>query len=233
MKLPSTEFAGVPENEYSMMTLARLVGIDVPAVALIDVADIGNLPSGLKLTGGKAFAIERFDRAEGDRVHIEDFAQIFRVHPHDKYRKASYVSIARVIAAEGGQSDTAEFIRRLTFNALIGNADMHLKNWSMIYPDRRRPALAPAYDFVSTIAYLEDATAALTVSRTKRFDQFTQDELVHLAARARLPRNVVVDAARETVGRFNEQWAANKKHLPLSAKVIGKLEAHLATVPLS
>ena len=37
--------------------------------------------------------------------------------------------------------DIAEFVRRLTFNSLIGNADMHLKNWSVIYPDKRNAAL--------------------------------------------------------------------------------------------
>ena len=63
------------------------------------------------------------------------------------------------------EADIAEFIRRLTFNTLIGNADMHLKNWSMIYPDRRRAALAPAYDLVSTIPYIPDPKAALNVSR--------------------------------------------------------------------
>ena len=55
-----------------------------------------------------------------------------------------------------------EFLRRFVFNALIGNADMHLKNWSLIYPDRRAAMLAPAYDFVSTIAYLPDDRLALT-----------------------------------------------------------------------
>ena len=234
VKLPAREFQGVPENEYSMMTLARLVGIDVPPVKLVDVGEISNLPEGLGAFKGNAFAIERFDRlGAGGSVHIEDFAQIFRVYPHDKYRKASYVNIASVIAAEGGTSDIAEFVRRLTFNALIGNADMHLKNWSMIYPDRRSAALAPAYDFVSTVGYLEDNSAALTVSRTKRFAQFTEDELVHLADRARLPRNLVIDTARATVSLFHEQWAANKKHLPLTKHIIGKLEAHIATVPLA
>lgn len=234
LKLPSREFQGVPENEYSMMTLARLVGIDVPPVRLVDVSKIHNLPGGLGTLKGNAFVIERFDRLkDGSSVHIEDFAQIFRVYPHDKYRKASYVNIASVIAAEGGASDIAEFVRRLTFNALIGNADMHLKNWSMIYPDRRSAALAPAYDFVSTIGYLEDKSAALTVSRTKRFDEFTEDELTHLADRARLPRNLVIDTARETASLFHEQWAANKKHLPLTKHIIDKLEAHLATVPLA
>lgn len=234
VKLPAREFLGVPENEYSMMTLARLIGIDVPPVKLVDVSEIGNLPGGLGTLRGNAFAIERFDRLrDGSSVHIEDFAQIFRVYPHDKYRKASYANIASVIAAEGGASDIAEFIRRLTFNALIGNADMHLKNWSMIYADRRSAALAPAYDFVSTVGYLDDNSAALTVSRTKRFDQFTEDELVHLADRARLPRNLVIDTARATVSLFHEQWAANKKHLPLTRQIIDKLEAHLATVPLA
>lgn len=234
VKLPGREFNGVPENEYSMMTLARLVGIDVPAIKLIDVGEIRNLPGGLDTLKGNAFAIERFDRLNnGSSVHIEDFAQIFRVYPHDKYRKASYVNIASVIAAEGAEDDIAEFIRRLTFNALIGNADMHLKNWSMIYPDRRNAVLAPAYDFVSTVAYLEDKTAALTFSRTRRFDQFTEDELSHLAARARLPETLVINTARETVSLFHEHWLANKEHLPLTKPVIQKLEAHLATVPLS
>ena len=234
VKLPAREFEGVPENEYSMMTLARLVGIDVPAVKLIDVDAIRNLPGGIDKLKGQALAIERFDRLrDGSSVHIEDFAQIFGVYPNDKYKKASYMNIASVIAAESGDKDVAEFIRRLTFNTLIGNADMHLKNWSMIYPDRRAAVLAPAYDFVSTIAYLQDKTAALTFSRTKRFDKFTEDELSHLAARARLPEKIVLDAARETVALFREHWAAEKNNLPLSATVIEKLEAHVATVPIA
>ena len=94
--------------------------------------------------------------------------------------------IAEVVAAEGGNEGIAEFIRRLVFNTLIGNADMHLKNWSLIYPDRRRAALAPAYDFVSTIQYIPDEKAALNYSRTKRMDQFSRDELAHLAGKARL-----------------------------------------------
>lgn len=234
VKLPAREFEGVPENEYSMMTLARLVGIDVPATRLIEVGTIGNLPGALGSLRGNALAVERFDRLkDGNRVHIEDFAQIFRVYPHDKYREASYMNIASVIAAEGGEQEVAEFIRRLTFNTLIGNADMHLKNWSIAYPDRRCAVLAPAYDFVSTVAYLEDKTAALTYSRTKRFDQFTEDELSHLAARARLPQRLVIDTARETVSLFHEHWDTNKRHWPLSKNTIEKLEAHLATIPLA
>ncbi len=234
VKLPAREFAGVPENEFSMMTLARLIGMHVPTVQLIDIDAIGNLPEGVGTLKGQALAVERFDRLHGDgAVHIEDFAQIFGVYPEDKYKKASYRNIARVIATEGSEVDIAEFIRRVTFNTLIGNADMHLKNWSMMYPHHRHAALAPAYDFVSTIPYIPDSKAALNFSRTKRFDEFSEDELSHLAAKAALPEKLVLDTARETVELYHQYWRTEKANLPLSADVIRSIENHIATVPIA
>lgn len=234
VKLPSREFEAVPENEYSMMTLARMIGIDVPAVQLIDLDAIGNLPDGIGTLRGQALAVERFDRlSDGTRVHIEDFAQVFGVYPEDKYKRASYRNIASVLAAEGGEDDVAEFIRRITFSALIGNADMHLKNWSVIYPDRRTARLSPAYDFVSTIAYIPDEQAALNISRSKRFDNFSEDELAHLAAKAKVSEPVVLRAARETVERFRSAWAAEKSHLPIAADVGAAIEAQLRKVPIA
>jgi serine/threonine-protein kinase HipA len=233
VKLPSREYEGVPENEFSMMTLARLIGMDVPAIELVDVSSIDNLPEGIAVLEGQALVIERFDRLEdGTAVHIEDFAQIFGLYPKDKYSKASSMNIASVIAAESDEADIAEFIRRLTFNTLIGNTDMHVKNWSMIYPDRQKAALAPAYDFVSTIPYIQDEQAGLKFSRTKRFDEFTLDELAHLAARAMLPEKLVLDTARETVALFHQNWQAEKANLPLHADIIKTIEAHVRTIPL-
>ncbi len=233
VKLPSREFEGVPENEFSMMTLARLVGIDVPSIRLIDVDAIGELPQGVDALKGQAFAIERFDRlTDGTAVHMEDFAQVFGVYPADKYSKATAMNIATVIGAEGGEADIVEFVRRLTFNTLIGNADMHLKNWSLRYLDKRTVSLAPAYDFVSTVPYIADEAAALNVSRAKRFDEFTEDELAHMAARARLPERIVLNTARETAALFHERWRGEKKNLPLAKPVIDAIEKHVATVPI-
>lgn len=233
IKLPSREFGGVPENEFAMMTLARLIGMEVPEVKLIPIAAIGNLPEEMASLTGQALAIRRFDRTEGRNViHIEDFAQIFGVYPEDKYKKASYRNIASVIGIECTQDDISEFIRRLTFTMLIGNADMHLKNWSLIYPDSRVAKLAPAYDFVSTIAFIKDQNAALKISRTKRFDQFSREELSHLAAKALLPEKLVLDAARETVELFQQHWQAEKYHLSLTRKTIKTIEAHVKSIPL-
>src|SRR3546814_4528077 len=59
-----------------MMSLAKVVGIDVPAIDLVDIASIGNLPEGINHLGNKAFIIKRFDRTDdGQRIHTEDFAQ--------------------------------------------------------------------------------------------------------------------------------------------------------------
>ena len=234
VKLPSREFEGLPENEFSMMTLARLIGVDVPATHLVGIDAIENLPDGVGALGRTALAVERFDRLpDGSAVHTEDFAQVFGVYPERKYENASARSIARVLGAECTGTDIAEFVRRLTFNTLIGNADMHLKNWSLLYPDRRCAALAPAYDFVATIAYIPDATAALKFSRTRLFSGFSEDELSHLAAKAMLPERLVLDTARETVALFHQHWRAEKAHLPIGPNVIRVVEEHLKKIPIA
>ena len=227
VKLPSQRFEGIPENEYAVLTLARQVGIDVPEIQLVDVEAIANLPEGIGDLKGQALAIKRFDRAPEGPVHTEDFAQVFGVYPEKKYDRASYRNIATVLGAETGETDVEEFIRRLTFCTLTGNADMHLKNWSLTYPDKRTPALSPAYDLVSTISYIEDENAALKFARTKRFDGYTSDELSYLAAKARLPETPVLKTARQTVERFHEVWESEKHHLPQRKQVTERIDAHL------
>ena len=237
VKLPSSRFDAVPENEYSMMELARMLGMDVPETQLLPINQIANIPDGIGKYGdsfknAQAFVIKRFDRADDQAVHIEDFAQVFGVYPQDKYKKASMRNIAQVIGIEGQNEDIAEFTRRLVFNTLIGNADMHLKNWSVIYKDKRAASIAPAYDFVSTIPYIPDDSASLKVSRSKKFSDFTLDELSHLAAKAMLPEKLVLDTAKQTVAGFHEIWAKEKAHLPLTKSMIEAIETHLRSIPL-
>ena len=237
VKLPSSRFDAVPENEYSMMELARMLGMDVPETQLLPINQIANIPDGIGKFGdafknAQAFVIKRFDRAGNQAVHIEDFAQVFGVYPQDKYKKASMRNIAQVIGIEGQDKDIAEFTRRLVFNTLIGNADMHLKNWSVIYKDKRAASIAPAYDFVSTIPYIPDDSASLKVSRSKKFSDFTLDELSHLAAKAMLPEKLVLDTANQTVAGFHEIWAKEKAHLPLPKSMIEAIDTHLRGIPL-
>jgi len=233
VKLPTSSYKGVPENEFSMMELARHMGMDVPETKLLNISDIENIPKDIGQFGKSVFAIKRFDRSfEEPDIHIEDFAQVFTVYPGNKYKKTSIRNIAELIGSEGQEYDIAEFIRRLVFNTLIGNADMHLKNWSLIYRDRQSASIAPAYDFVSTIPYLPVDSSALTVSRSKRFSDFTMDELSHLALKARLPEKLVMDTAIGTVSLFHQVWNKEKNNLALSNHVIKTIEQHLKTIPL-
>lgn len=121
----------------------------------------------------------------------------------------------------------------MVFNTLIGNADMHLKNWSLIYLDKHRAQLSPAYDFVSTISYIEDQKAALKYSKTKKFDEFTLDELKRLCAIALIPEKVAVDTAKETVALFHEHWQKEKSNFPLYNPALSRIDNHLKKLPIA
>ena len=232
VKLPSLQYPGVPENEYAMLELARRIGIDVPETALLPTHEIAGLPKTLPAGVGKSLAIKRFDRGAGDdRVHMEDFAQVFGVYPERKYRSASYRNIAEVVWIETGEQGITEFVRRLVFMVLIGNGDMHLKNWSLIYPNTRNAVLAPAYDLLSTIAYLPEDGLALTFVDSKAFGVLDVEQFERFAAKARLPERLVVDTVRETVQAFAGAWE-RIADVPLDPHVREAIEAHRKTIPL-
>lgn len=233
VKLPSTQFQGVPENEHAMMQLAGTLGIEVPETRLIALDNIQGLPTNIQTAGldQNALAVRRFDRGSaGERIHIEDMAQIFERRPEEKYEGVSYGNIARLLWLEAGEKSLAEFIRRLIFSALIGNADMHLKNWSVIYPDRIQPVLSPAYDLVCTIAYIQDDKHALSLAGSKRFADLDKARLERLIRKADLPAMPVLHAAQEIVERFHDLWPRHKNTVP--DYLVRIIEAQAANIPL-
>jgi serine/threonine-protein kinase HipA len=234
IKLPSAQYPGVCENEYAMMSLARASGIEVPEIKLLGLGDIDGLPADVGRLEGGVFAIKRFDRLPtGERVQMEDFAQVFGLYPEDKYERASYRSIAGVVWREAGEAGLVEFVRRLVFNALIGNADMHVKNWSLLYRDGINATLAPAYDFVATQAFIPADKAALKVARSKRWSDFSREELVVMARKAGLPEELVLRTAADTVAAFREVWARDRGGLPIDEAARAVVETQLEAVPLA
>ena len=215
VKLPSARFAAVPENEYAMLALARVVGIEVSANRLIDISAISGLPQDAGAMKGQALAVERFDRITGgEPVHMEDFAQVFGHFPDDKYRERSYSNVASVLWAETGETGTYDFLRRLVFSVLIGNGDMHLKNWSLLYPDRRTPVLSPAYDFVATLPYIPNDTLALSFGGSRSLSEITTDQVRRFADTARLPASPLWRMVTEMTDRTVAAWEnLDEKHL--------------------
>jgi len=179
----------------------------VPDNRLVEVSEIKGLPEEARAPGSKALAVQRFDRVPGgDPVHMEDFAQVFGLFPGDKYGRRSYANIASVLWAETGDEATYEFVRRLVFSVLIGNADMHLKNWSLLYPDRRTPVLSPAYDFVATLPYLPNDDFALNFGGSRSLAKITTGQMRHFADAARIPASPLWQIAVETAGRTVAEW---------------------------
>lgn len=234
IKLPSVRFPAVAANEFSMMRLARAMGMDIPDVELVALDQIEGLPKGLGKFKEDAFAIRRFDRPpHGGPVHMEDFAQLFGVYPAEKYDKGSYRNIAKVLWLETGEAGVREFIHRLVFNTLIGNADMHLKNWSLIYPDGRTPKLAPGYDFLSTTLYIPDENAALKFGRTKKIAELTLDEVLYMADKAGIPAALAKDSATEAIDRFHQIWGQERAHLPISNALEAEINRLITVIPLA
>ncbi|UBS31791.1 type II toxin-antitoxin system HipA family toxin [Altererythrobacter sp. N1] len=232
VKLPSARHPDVPEAEFAAMKLAAKIGIDVPEIDLVPLDQIDGIPEGITRYGKSAFAIRRFDRGEEGPVHTEDFAQVFGVFADDKYENASYRQILSVLAIETDEQSVVEFVRRLTYSVLIGNGDMHLKNWSLIYPDRRNALLAPAYDLLSTLAYIPGDDAALKFHSSREWASYTYDELEAIAEKARLPARLITATAKDVVAQFDDVWSNESGHLPFPDDVRSAIERHRKTLAI-
>ena len=137
-------------NELFCMRLAEAIGIIVPKATIHFVGDI------------PCYIVERYDRkknVDGSvlRMHQEDFCQALGILPEIKYEREGGPSLAKcleIIIAHSAKpaADQLRFLDLTIFNYLIGNADAHGKNFSLLYTGSK-PELAPAYDLLSTAVY--------------------------------------------------------------------------------
>lgn len=233
VKLPSERYLQVPEAEFSMLELARLAGIAVPEFKLIATAEIEGLPDEFRKLQAKSLAVKRFDRTDsGGRVHMEDFAQVYGIYPQDKYERAGYAHIGRVLWAEDEERSYGEFLRRLVFTVATGNGDMHLKNWSLLYSDPQRPVISPSYDLVPTIAYIDNDSLGLNLGGTKNFCDITREKFVKMALSAKAPERLTSRIVDEAIEAFLNAWRKNRSNLLLPDQVLRKLDSHLDKLPL-
>lgn len=227
VKLPSLHFPQVVENEYAMLNLAKHIGIEVPEIELVSIDDIQNLPDIVNKTSQHALAIKRFDRGLGKKIHSEDFAQTYALYPNKKYGAVSYGNIAKMLNSVIGEHALAEFIKRLVFTILIANGDMHLKNWSLLYKDRKTPSLAPAYDYVSTKLYLPHDKLALSIAGEKDFSAMSVDLFDRFSEKNNLSKQWVRHIINDTVEKTVFAWKSLRSELPLKAEWISQIEKHL------
>ncbi|WP_437899896.1 type II toxin-antitoxin system HipA family toxin [Sorangium sp. So ce124] len=233
LKFGSPTYPGLPENEHWTMQWAARCGLAVPRNELIDVASIQGLDPRFAALDRYVFAIERYDRTGDDlRIHQEDFAQVRGILPEQKYGGASYEALARFIGDLCGHDDLLEFVRRVVFTIVSGNTDMHLKNWSLVYPDRRGARLAPAYDLVFVRQYLPTDQLALPLVKERDplrigWEHFTRVE--KFLARFGLDLQVVA-TAREFLTRCVDDLRTHRDELEDPYRK--SLEAYVDALPL-
>lgn len=143
LKPQVAEFEALPESEQLIMTMADMAGISTVPHALI------------KGNAGLAYITKRVDRNLTDgkieMLAMEDFCQLDLRLTEDKYR-GSYERCAKIIKQYSSRVgiDMAEFYIRLIFCFIVGNSDMHLKNFSLIETAEGSGeyVLSPAYDLL-------------------------------------------------------------------------------------
>ena len=160
LKPQTDRYANLPENEDLTMHLAEAAGIKTVPHSLIRFAD-----------GELCYITRRIDRTnKGGKIAMEDMCQLSERLTEDKY-KGSYERIAKLIRQYSAAPllDIVNFWEVVLFSWLTGNADMHLKNFSLYRPADSY-VLTPAYDLFSTVLALpeDDEELALTLNGKRK-----------------------------------------------------------------
>lgn len=233
IKTPSTVHRNVPENEYTAMRLAQAIGVDIPDIELVTLGQLDNLPDIRLADEPYAYAIRRFDRSESGRVHTEDFAQIFELYVHDKYRGKNYDQIAAYLYDWGSDplADVQQMARRLLANILLANGDAHVKNWSMIYPNQTGVRLSPAYDIVTTRVYIPgESEVALNMAREKRWAMISMQTFERWAERVGIPWPAIRVHLLDAIDKARTLWPGLLDNLPMVAEHQSVLRQHWASL---
>lgn len=203
MKPPVSNLPLTTENEAFAMRLAAACGL---STAQVEPRRAGDKPYLL---------VTRYDREEAApgryrRVHQEDFCQALGIAPEKKYAKeegptfkTSFALVRDACARPA--TEVLKLLDAALFNLIIGNADAHGKNFSLLY----RPGgakLAPLYDLMSTVAYPHIATGmAMKFGGARTLDEMDADTFARFAADTGLAapfvRRRAVDLAKTVDGK--------------------------------
>ena len=160
LKPPTLHYPQLPEVEDLTMHLATIARINVVPHSLIRLHS-GNL----------AYITQRIDRSKKGKLHMEDMCQLTERLTEDKYH-GSYEQVAKAILKYSTNPglDVVNFFEQVLFSFLTGNADMHLKNFSVINQPGLGYILSPAYDMVATnlVNPSDDEDMALTLNGKKK-----------------------------------------------------------------
>lgn len=182
LKPPSDSYPELPANEALTMSLAETIGIEVPLHGLIYGKD-----------HSLTYFIKRFDRkGHKDKIAVEDFAQLSQESRDTKY-KSSMEKIIQVITefCSFPKIEYVKFFKLTLFNFLIGNEDMHLKNFTLITQDQKI-MLSPAYDLLNTTIALKNPKEELALPLNGKKNNLRKKDLIDYLGKEKLGLNSLV-----------------------------------------
>ena len=166
---PQTQtYKNLPENEDLTMHLAEIAKIKVVPHSLIRLQD-----------GTLGYLTKRIDRtSDGSKIPMEDMCQLTERQTEYKY-KSSYEQIAKVIAQYSYVPllDLTDFYEQVFFSWLVGNNDMHLKNFSL-YAPKGKWFLTPAYDLLNVSMVNPKDTEEMALTLNGRKKRITKSDFV-------------------------------------------------------
>ncbi len=202
LKPPIERFSATTENEAFAMTLAAEVGLSVARVQPRVMA------------GRRFLLIERYDRAKNAacgivRLHQEDFCQALGIPPERKYAaergptfKTGFELLRRI--ATRPAVEVLKLLDAAIFNLIVGNADAHGKNYSLLY-GADGVTLAPLYDLLSTVAYPQlSPKLAMKIARCATLEEIDASTWSGFAADAGLAAPFVRKRVRELAAAVAE-----------------------------
>lgn len=166
-------FSELPQNEDVTMRLAETIGIEVPFHGLIYSKD-----------NSLSYFIRRFDRkGHKDKIAVEDFAQLAGLSRETKYNY-SMEKLVKLIDeyCTFPAIEKAKLFKRVLFSFLVGNEDMHLKNYSIIVRNGKIE-LSPAYDLLNSTIVLKGDVEEIALSLKGKKSNLNQDMLLNYFGR--------------------------------------------------
>jgi len=194
LKPPTINYSELPENEDLSMHLAELFKIKVVPHSLIRLK-----------SGELAYITKRIDRDKDGKLQMEDFCQLSERLTEDKY-KASMEQVGKLILQYSSNPlfDALSFFELTLFSFLTGNADMHLKNFSLIDYRNGMTGLSQAYDLLSTRLVIsekkDNEELALTLNGRKR--NFKLQDFITFGERLKLNEKQI----QNSLLKFSKQY---------------------------
>lgn len=209
LKPPHIEYAEMPEIEDLTMSLAQASGIRTAEHSLIRMQ-----------SGELAYINKRFDRTPHEKLHVEDFAQLFGVLTERKY-SGSVEQIGKIIRKYSSfpGNDLVNLFELTLFCFLTGNADMHLKNFSLLRDEQDFITFSPAYDLLATKLLVPEDKEEFAITINGKKSHLKKGDFDKLAANLAL-NTKTVDSIYSKYSSIISDWKSliNKSFLSVKMK---------------